>query len=319
MGVSRRFFVVLITGFLTFLGADSMVFVGAPQDITGRWDLTIGVEGMAYPSWVEITRNDGQLAGRFVGRMGSVRPIKMIAFENGHLIFSLPPQYERFKNDMSFAATLSADGAKLAGTTTSVEGAELTWVGVRAPVLPRPKDVKWGTSIELFNGKDLTGWNLKDPKRPNGWKAVNNILENEMPSSDIRTEKEFKDFKLHIEFNCPSKSNSGVYLRGRYEVQVMDSFGQPPESHRLGGLYGFIDPTENAGKPGGEWQTFDITLLGRKVTVVLNGKTIIDDKEIPGITGGAIDSREAEPGPLLLQGDHGKVSYRNIVITPVVE
>jgi hypothetical protein len=140
-----------------------------------------------------------------------------------------------------------------------------------------------------------------------------------MPSSDIRTEKDFSDFKLHIEFNCPSKSNSGVYLRGRYEVQVMDSYGQPPESHRLGGLYGFIDPTENAGKPGGEWQTFDITLLGRYVTVVLNGKTIIDDKEIPGITGGALNSREGEPGPLLLQGDHGKVSYRNIVLTPAIQ
>jgi hypothetical protein len=220
---------------------------------------------------------------------------------------------------MSFAATLSADGEKLTGTTRSREGAELTWVGVRAPALPKPNNVKWGTPIELFNGKDLAGWKLKDPTRPNGWKAVNDVLENEMPSSDIRTEKDFSDFKLHIEFNCPSKSNSGVYLRGRYEVQVMDSYGQPPESHRLGGLYGFIDPTENAGKPGGEWQTFDITLLGRYVTVVLNGKTIIDDKEIPGITGGAVNSREAEPGPLLLQGDHGKVSYRNMVLTPAAQ
>jgi hypothetical protein len=108
-------------------------------------------------------------------------------------------------------------------------------------------------------------------------------------------------------------------LRGRYEIQVMDSYGLPPESHRLGGLYGFIGPSENAGKPRGEWQTYDITLLGRYVTVVLNGKTIIDDKEIPGITGGALNSREAQPGPLLLQGDHGKVSYRNIVLIPAVE
>ena len=99
----------------------------------------------------------------------------------------------------------------------------------------------------------------------------------------------------------------------------MDSYGRPPESHRIGGLYGFIDSTENAGKPGGEWQTYDIALLGRFVTVVLNGKTVIDDKEIPGITGGALHSRETEPGPLVLQGDHGKVSYRNIVLTPVVK
>ena len=319
MSVSNRCFSLFIPGFLAFLIAGSMVSVSAPQGITGRWDLTIGVADKAYPSWLEITTKDGQLSGRFVGRMGSARPVKKIAFENGSLTFSLPVQYEKFKTDMSFAATLSPAGDKLTGTTKSEEGAELTWVGLRAPALPKPKNVKWGTPIELFNGNDLTGWEPKDPEGPNGWKAVNHVLENEMPSSDIRTEKEFNDFKLHVEFNCPSKSNSGVYLRGRYEVQVMDSYGQPPESHRIGGLYGFIDPTENAGKPGGEWQTYDITLLGRYVTVVLNGKTVIDGKEIPGITGGALHSREAEPGPLVLQGDHGKVSYRNIVLTPAVK
>ncbi len=319
MGVFKRYFLVFIPLFIVFLIAGSRMSVSAPQGIAGRWDLTIGVGDNAYPSWLEITRKDGQLSGRFVGRSGSARPIKKLAFENDRLTFSLPVQYERSKTDMSFAATLSSAGDKLTGTTKSEEGIELTWVGVRAPALPKPQKVKWGTPIELFNGHDLTGWKLKDPKEPNGWKAVNQVLENDMPSSDIRTEKEFKDFKLHIEFNCPAKSNSGVYLRGRYEVQVMDSYGQPPESHRLGGLYGFIDPTENAGKPAGQWQTYDITLLGRYVTVVLNGKTIIDDKEIPGITGGALHSREAEPGPLLLQGDHGKISFRNIVLTPAVE
>ncbi len=319
MPVSERLVSVFILGFLAFLIAGSTVSMGAPPGISGRWDLTVGVGDKAYPSWLEITTVDGKLSGRFVGRMGSARPIKKIAFENGRLTFSLPSQYERFKTDMSFAATLSPAGDNLTGTTKNEAGAELTWVGVRAPALPKPDNVKWGTPIELFNGNDLSGWKPKDPSGPNGWRVVDPVLENEMPSGDIRTEKEFKDFKLHIEFNCPSKSNSGVYLRGRYEVQVMDSYRLPPESHRLGGLYGFIDPTENAGKPGGEWQTFDITLLGRYVTVVLNGKTIIDDKEIPGITGGALNSREAEPGPLLLQGDHGKVSYRNIVLTPAIE
>ena len=248
MGVSKKYFSLFIPGFFAFLIAGSTVSVSAPQGITGRWDLTIGVADNAYPSWLEITVKDGQLSGRFVGRMGSARPIKKIAFENGSLTFSLPVQYEKFKTCMSFAATLSPAGDKLMGTTKSEDGAELTWVGLRAPVLPKPKNVKWGKPIELFNGNDLTGWKPKDPKGPNGWKAVNHVLENEVPSSDIRTEKEFNDFKLHVEFNCPSKSNSGVYLRGRYEVQVMDSYGQPPESHRLGGLYGFIDPTENAGK-----------------------------------------------------------------------
>jgi hypothetical protein len=315
----RRYSSFFTPCFFALLIASSTAFVSAPQGVTGRWDSTVGRANAAYPSWLEITGEAGQLSGRFVGRDGSARPIKKIAFENGHLTFSLPAQYERFKTDISFAATLSPAGDKLTGTTKSEEGAELTWVGLRAPTLPKPENVKWGAPIELFNGNDLTGWKPRDPKGPNGWKAVNHTLENEMPSGDIQTEKEFNNFKLHIEFNCPAKSNSGVYLRGRYEVQVMDSYGLPPESHRLGGLYGFLDPTENAGKPAGEWQTYDITLLGRYVTVVLNGKTIINDKEIPGITGGALNSREAEPGPLLLQGDHGRVSYRNIVLIPAVE
>jgi hypothetical protein len=319
MGIIKRYSPVFISGFIAFLIIGSTMSVSAPQGITGRWDLTIGPADNTYPSWLEVTAEDGLLSGRFVGHFGSARPIKKVAFENGKLTFSLPVQYEKSKEDMSFAATLSPAGDKLTGTTKSEEGAELTWVGVRAPALPKPKKLKWGTPIELFNGNDLAGWKLRDPQGPNGWKAVDHEMVNEMPSGDIRTEKEFKDFKLHIEFNCPSKSNSGVYLRGRYEVQIVDSYGQPPESHRLGGLYGFISPTENAGKPGGEWQTYDITLLGRYVTVVLNGKTIINDKEIPGITGGALHSREGEPGPLLLQGDHGKISFRNIVLTPTVE
>jgi 3-keto-disaccharide hydrolase len=319
MAVNKKHFLLLISSFIMFLIVSSGPSLGASQSVSGRWDLVVGHGNKAYPSWLEITAKDGQLSGRFVGQSGSARPIKKLAFENGHLAFSLPVQYERSRTDMSFDATLSASGDQLTGTTKSEEGAELTWVGVRAPALPKPKHVKWGAPIELFNGKDLSGWKARDPKGPNGWKAVDHVMENDMPSGDILTERKFKDFKLHIEFNCPSKSNSGVYLRGRYEVQIVDSYGQPPESHRLGGLYGFIDPTENAGKPGGEWQTYDITLLGRYVTVVLNGKTIIDDKEIPGITGGALHSREAEPGPLLLQGDHGKVLFRNIVLTPAVE
>jgi hypothetical protein len=106
-----------------------------------------------------------------------------------------------------------------------------------------------------------------------------------------------------------------VYLRGRYEVQVEDSRGKEPNSHFLGGIYGFLTPNENvAGNPG-EWQVYDITLVGRRVTVEANGKTIIYNQIIPGITGGALDSREGEPGPILLQGDHGPVEYRNITVS----
>ena len=130
------------------------------------------------------------------------------------------------------------------------------------------------------------------------------------------TEAKFQDFQLHVEVMVPEGSNSGIYLRGRYEVQVQDDHGKEPHARGMGGIYGQVTPVENAALPAGEWQSFDITLVGRTVTVVLNGKTIIDGQEIPGITGGALDSREAEPGPIFLQGDHGRILYRNLVLTP---
>ena len=127
----------------------------------------------------------------------------------------------------------------------------------------------------------------------------------------------FEDFNLKLEVNVPKGSNSGVYLRGIYEVQVMDSYGRELDSHNMGGLYSRITPSEAAEKPAGEWQSMDITLFERHLTVKLNGKTIIDNQPVKGVTGGALTSDQFSPGPILLQGDHGKVSYRNIILRPI--
>jgi hypothetical protein len=189
-------------------------------------------------------------------------------------------------------------------------------VGVRAPDLRRSTAPKWGKPVTLFNGKDLAGWKLRNNSRGDCWSIAGGTLTNTVPCVDIITERQFGDFKLHLEFNIVEKSNSGVYLRGRYEVQIQDDLGRAAESLRMGGVYGFLRPSENAAIKPGEWQSFDITLIGRRVTVVLNGKKIVDDEPIPGITGGALDSDEGADGPLMLQGDHGKIAYRNIVITP---
>jgi hypothetical protein len=296
----------------------------APDDkiIIGRWDMTIEeANGGQYPSWFEVTREAGKLAGRFVGRVGSQRPIKTIEFANGHLTFSLPIQYERHKTDLKFEANLV--GGRLEGTTFDPNGATLKCTAVRASKLNRKDAPRWGKPITLFNGRDLTGWKVRNVKNlPPGrsqaafWRVVDGVMENTPRGTDIITQQKFADFKLHVEFKMVEKSNSGVYLRGRYEVQIEDNFGQEPESHRIGGVYGFITPSSNPAKKAGEWQTFDITLIGRRVTVLLNDKTIIDNAEIPGITGGALDSNEGEPGPIMLQGDHEKLYYRNIVITP---
>jgi hypothetical protein len=288
---------------------------GFADAILGRWDLTVQAPDGAYPSWMEISlRKESELMGRFVGRFGSNRYAAEVQYKGGELTFRVPVQYEPNPRDLVFKGRLN--GERLEGTTESADGKTLRWTGVRAPDLVRAAPPRWGKPIQLFNGKDLSGWRLRASDRGNCWSAAGGQLSNNPPCVDIISEQKFTDFKLHLEFNIVEKSNSGVYLRGRHEVQIEDSFGKVIDSLRMGGVYGFLRPVVNASLRPGEWQTFDITVVGRRVTVVLNGKTIINDAEIPGLTGGALDSDEGAAGPLMLQGDHGKVTFRNIRITP---
>jgi hypothetical protein len=196
------------------------------------------------------------------------------------------------------------------------------------PPAPDLGKLKFGKSIKLFNGKNLKGWKLTNPGAKNGWSVKRGILVNDPAQKEgqphvsfgnLRTEKEFEDFNLKLDVNVPPHGNSGVYLRGIYEVQVCDSHGQPPESHTMGSIYSRIAPAAAAEKPAGEWQTLDMTLADRHVTVKLNGKVIIDNQPLLGCTGGALWSDEFRPGPIYLQGDHTGIQYRNIVLTPVIK
>lgn len=283
----------------------------------GRWDVTLQMANGEAPSWFEIMKSGEKLDGRFVGRFGSARPIARIDINQDQLSFGLPKQYEKRATEMVFTGKIAGD--KMTGTTTSDDDKEIQWTALRAPELKRASEIKWGETIPLFKGKDMTGWKSRDSEAKNGWKLKKGILSNTPPSTDLVSEKEFMDFKLHVEFNVPEKGNSGVYLRGRYEVQVQDDFGKEPTPVTMGGVYGFLKPLSNAAKKAGDWQTYDITLIGRSVTIVLNGAMILDHQEIPGITGGALNSREAEPGPIFLQGDHTAVKYRTITITPALQ
>jgi hypothetical protein len=226
--------------------------------------------------------------------------------------FAIPPQWEDGKGDFKMDGAVKGDA--LSGTVVMPDGKSFSFTGQRAPVLRRQGQPSWGTPVTLFNGKDLSGWIALG--NTNQWVVSDGILKSPKSGANIRTEKTFRDFKLHIEFRYPKESNSGVYLRGRYEVQISDNQGALPTRGDFGSIYGFIIPAEMAARAAGEWQKYDITLIGRMVTVVANGKPIITNQEIPGITGGALDSKEAEAGPIMMQGDHGPVEYRNIVITP---
>ena len=288
---------------------------GFADPLLGRWDLTVESEQGPYPSWLEVRlRTELSLMGRFVGRVGSVRHVGAIDYRDGRLEIAVPVQYEPGARDLIFAGRLLGD--RLEGTTVGDGGNTLRWTAVRAPALGREGDSAPGEPIALFNGESLGGWTPRSAGHSGCWSVDSGVLVATPPCVDLLTGRAFEDFALHAELQYPQGSNSGIYLRGRYEVQIQDDAGKALDPLRMGGIYGFIAPSVDAARAAGEWQTLDVTLRGRRVTVVLNGTTIIDAQEIPGITGGALDSREGSPGPIMLQGDHGPIRFRNLTLTP---
>jgi Domain of Unknown Function (DUF1080) len=279
--------------------------------LEGRYDLILYNSGKSYPAWLEVHHSGTRtLVGQYVGQGGSARPISKINFFNGIVSFSIPPQWDTASNDLIFEAHFQGDS--LIGWLTMPDGKKFTLTGIRAPSLWRTSEPSWGEQIKLFNGTDLKGWHTNGN---NQWKVENGIMISPASGSNIISDQVFNDFKLHIEFRYPKGSNSGVYLRGRYEIQIVDSKGMQASRDYLGAIYGFIAPHEMLARDAGEWQSYDVTLIGRLVTLAVNGKTVICSQEIPGITGGALNSKEGEPGPIMMQGDHGPIEFRNILIT----
>lgn len=254
------------------------------------------------------------------------------------------------------SAELTGEGIRGTLTQPSNDGMSVwkdVFTGTRVPPLPPKPDmskVRFGKGISLFNGMNLDGWAVtggahwaalgqrqpndasaqgwvpKEDNVANGWSVRDGVLINEPVQKEgqpwihygnLQTRQDFDDFNLTLEVNVPPRGNSGVYLRGIYEVQVCDSFGKPRNCHYMGALYGRITPTASAEKPADQWQTLDITLVDRHVTVKLNGTTIIDNEPLVGCTGGALWSDQVRPGPIYLQGDHTAVRYRNIVLRPL--
>ncbi len=281
----------------------------------GRWDLTIRDSNKKeLPSWLELAPENGVWKANFVGRWGNARLLPKVVIKGDLIQFASPREEEDSGTDLIFDGKLA--GGALAGSAKGPNGTTWLWTGKRAPALKPPAKVKWGQAMSLFNGRDFAGWTFDNPAKASSWVVEDGCLVNKSAGSNIATIGKFQDFKLHLEVLCPTNANSGIYLRGRYEVQVEDDSIQEPASHHMGAIYGFLAPIPEQPRRPGVWQTFDITLAGRFVTVVQNGQTIINNRAIPGITGGAIDSHEEAPGPLYLQGDHGGIAYRNIVLTP---
>jgi hypothetical protein len=297
------------------LAAQAPAKTPTADDYVGRWNVKIvDAEDTFASGGLQIVKKDGALSGGVVWRWGSYLPAKSVEMKDGTLV--VLREETPGKRD-TFEARL--DGDTLKGKVTYPDGKVHHFEGKKAPLLLSKKAPAWAAPVTLFDGKTLAGWRLRDTKKKNGWAVVNGELAVVDPkdNADLVSEQTFQDAKLHIEFNVEPHSNSGVYLRGRYEVQILDNpdAKMALDPHGCGGVYSRIAPKMDATKPAGEWQTYDITMVGRQVTVVLNGKTIVQGV-VEGITGGALNPDEGEPGPLMLQGDHGKVRFRNIVVTP---
>lgn len=272
----------------------------------GRWNFTLDTPQGTRAMWLGVVEKSGAVEVWYQPTGGNVLQVKSYQLEGSNLSLQL---------GANSSLELRAEGGKLAGTFK--RGQNSTPVtGLPAPKLDRPMPKSWSKPEPIFNGKDLTGWEpMGDPAKSH-WTVKDGHLLNESMGANLKTTRKFNDFQLHFEVKCPNESNSGVYLRGRYEIQLEYHPGSssPPE-RRMASIYGRIAPNPELPPTPGQWETFDVTLVGRTLTVVRNGKTIIDRQEIEGITGGAIDAREDEPGPFYIQGDHtGGLEFRNITV-----
>lgn len=291
-----------IVAFLTLAAA-----LPAASPFVGRWNFNLGQRG----SWLGITEKNGQLEVRHQPTGGNVYQVKDPKVTGNHLTLTLGKPTDKGGQP---TWDLDAAGDKLTGQQTRGTST-LALTGTRAPELNRPMPKAWSTPQSLFNGRDLTGW---EPigTAPNHWTVKDSLLLNEDHGANLKTKQTFQDFKLHFEVNGPDHANSGFYLRGRYEIQLeYEPLTSNPPERRIGSIYGRIAPQGDLPRRPGTWEVFDVTLVGRTLTVVRNGVKTIDHQEIEGITGGAMDSNEAEPGPFYIQGDHtGGLKFRNISV-----
>jgi hypothetical protein len=283
----------------------------------GRWNVTGTGANSANVYWLEIKDDGGQLTGMFLNRGGSPVKLATVKVENGELVF----QTTAPANGSATEGRARVQGGKLAGTLKTGDRT-VEFAGVRPPKWPAADanaPHKLGTPVELFNGTSMDAWDVQDKSKPSGWSIVDGAMTNTPHANNLVSKQKFQDYKIHAEYKLEQNSNSGIYIRGRYELQVLDDFGKPPDEHSHMAVYAWHAPLVNASKPVGEWQTMDATIVGNKVTVTLNGQKVQDNSTLEAITGGALDANESEPGPVMIQGDHEKVTYRKVTVTPITD
>jgi len=304
---------------LTLLLAACPAF-SADQDYNGRWDITPTLQ-RPRGWWLELNGvGTPNPSGTFISAYaGDLNHVNEIHVANGELTFIIIQPDSNAK----FVYHARLRGGKLEGTMEreGQKGEPVKWTGVRAPAIDEADDGTWkpGKPVELFNGKDLAGWHALMPEQEMKWSVSDAVLRNAPPTTDIVSDQKFWNFTAHIEFRIREHSNSGIGLRGRYEIQILDDYGRPANSHGAGALYSRVVPAVNASKPVGEWEVYDIRLVGRTLTVVFNGQKVLDKVHVDGLTAIANNADEGVPGPFIVQGDHSYVEIRKFTVTPLTK
>lgn len=285
----------------------------AARDYTGRWNFTGSGEHADRVYWLEVADTTGQLSGMFLYRTGSPLVLDSVRVENGELVWKA-----RYRGEAP-EHRVRLEGGKLVGTILD-RGTAVSVVGVRPPEWPAANANgahAYGKPVPLFDGTSMDAFRLQHAGRPSGWSIEDGTMTNTRGANNLVSKEAFQDFRLEADYKVEAGSNSGLYLRGRYELQVLDDHGKPPGKTGHMAIYGWIAPLANASRPAGEWQSMQAVLVGNRLSATLNGQKVHDNAAIQAITGGALDANETAPGPLLIQGDHNKVWYRRIVITPI--
>jgi predicted TIM-barrel fold metal-dependent hydrolase len=308
------------------------------EEFLGAWAFVLP-DG--NPAWLQVSKDESRLRGKLLWSVGSAKPVNSVEIQDGELTFERKLSWKPYGNSTArkivgpFRGAMKAARLHLRfdqiGMNEKDKLEHVALSGVRIPSPPPKPDlskVEYGKPIDLFNGKDVGGWRVSNPKKKNGWSVQEGCLTNVTPKRDfgaygaygnLITDRVFTDFELTIDYNVPPGGNSGIYLRGMYEAQVVDRDSRMQGIQGPGAIFGRIRPSRNVGMPGGQWNTYVLTLVDRHITVVLNGVKVIDNELLEGCTGGGIQANDTQPGPIFLQGDHTAVRYRNISLRPVLK
>mgnify|MGYP006291551125 CR=1 FL=1 len=300
------------------------------ESIEGNWAFSLP-DG--NPAWLSIKKDS---TAQMLWSVGSAKSIDVQSFSEDQIELAGKFGWRPYGNQKWYnlqnpiVGELNNDGNLILTVVHKSENETDTFklTGKHMPPMPPKPDLSQVRLEEpldiLANG--MQGWKLTNPDKTNGWRIEDGVLINETPKKDfgaygnygnLRTLDDFEDFELTIDYNVPEEGNSGIYLRGTYEVQVVDKDSPMQGIQGPGAIFGRIKPTHNNANPGGEWNRYKITLIDRHVTVELNGETVIDNQPLEGCTGGGINADDTKPGPVFLQGDHTSVKYKNIFIREV--